>query len=256
MQTNQHADGHESHRPHPTRPVQFMNADWAPGGRQPQTKPVDLGCESAENWQLPSTSTVATVIITQPVSWYSFDRRMEGWVDLGTAVKVHSPYPRLHIAAAVAINTTVRIRIPPGIWLTSPLPKKDSRGREGGVRPSVPRALVDRISSNLARRRREMTYRSHQNEALAAPKRGNQQLMMGIVGVTEGGDLIPAAASRRGVESTVRRFVRLLWCTKGRFDSYTRKGRVAAPQPRSSWAEAKGCFKCFNHRLRIKYLDV
>jgi len=39
-----------------------------------------------------------------------------------------------------------------------------------------------------------MTYRSHQNEALAAPKRGNQQLMMGIVGVTEGGDLIPAAA--------------------------------------------------------------
>jgi len=33
----------------------------------PQTKPVDLGCESAENWQLSSTSTVAIVIITQPV---------------------------------------------------------------------------------------------------------------------------------------------------------------------------------------------
>jgi len=31
----------------------------------PQTKPVDLGCESAENWQLPSTSTIAIVIITQ-----------------------------------------------------------------------------------------------------------------------------------------------------------------------------------------------
>jgi len=30
----------------------------------PQTKPLDLGCESAENWQL---STVAIVIITQPV---------------------------------------------------------------------------------------------------------------------------------------------------------------------------------------------
>ena len=27
----------------------------------PQTKPIDLGCESAENWQLPSTSTVTTV---------------------------------------------------------------------------------------------------------------------------------------------------------------------------------------------------
>jgi len=33
----------------------------------PQTKPVDLGCESAENWQLSSTSTIAIVNITQPV---------------------------------------------------------------------------------------------------------------------------------------------------------------------------------------------
>ena len=33
---------------------------------------------------------------------------MEGLVDLGTAVKVRSPCPRLYIAAAVAINTTVR----------------------------------------------------------------------------------------------------------------------------------------------------
>jgi len=31
---------------------------------------------------------------------------VEGLVDLGTAVKVHSPCPRLYIAAAVAINTT------------------------------------------------------------------------------------------------------------------------------------------------------
>jgi len=30
---------------------------------KPQTKPIDLGCECAENWQLPSTSTVAIVII-------------------------------------------------------------------------------------------------------------------------------------------------------------------------------------------------
>jgi len=30
-----------------------------------QTKAIDLGCESAENWQLPSTSTIAIVIITQ-----------------------------------------------------------------------------------------------------------------------------------------------------------------------------------------------
>ena len=33
---------------------------------------------------------------------------MEDRVDLGTAVKVHSPCPRLCIAAAVAINTTAR----------------------------------------------------------------------------------------------------------------------------------------------------
>ena len=39
---------------------------------------MDLGCESAENWQLPSTSTIAIVIITQPVGWYSFHRPTEG----------------------------------------------------------------------------------------------------------------------------------------------------------------------------------
>jgi len=32
---------------------------------------------------------------------------VEGWIDLGTAVKVGNPCPRLYIAAAVAINTTV-----------------------------------------------------------------------------------------------------------------------------------------------------
>ena len=31
-----------------------------------------LGSQYAENWHLPSTSTIAIVIITQPVSWYSF----------------------------------------------------------------------------------------------------------------------------------------------------------------------------------------
>jgi len=32
-----------------------------------KTKPIDFGCESAENWQLQSTSTIAIVIIAQPV---------------------------------------------------------------------------------------------------------------------------------------------------------------------------------------------
>ena len=44
----------------------------------PQIKPVDLGCESAENWQLSSTSTIAIVVITHPVGWYSFYRPTKG----------------------------------------------------------------------------------------------------------------------------------------------------------------------------------
>ena len=56
-------------------PVYLMNVDWAPGGRQLSDQATnDLGCESAENWQLPSTSTISIVIITQPVGWYSFYR--------------------------------------------------------------------------------------------------------------------------------------------------------------------------------------
>jgi len=43
-----------------------------------QIKPTDLGWESAENSQLPSTSTTAIVVITQPVSWYSFYRPTKG----------------------------------------------------------------------------------------------------------------------------------------------------------------------------------
>ena len=72
----------------------------------PYTKLIDFGCQSAENWQLPSTSTIAIVITTQLISWYSFYRRTRGrsedWADLGTAVKVRSPCPMLYTAAAVA----------------------------------------------------------------------------------------------------------------------------------------------------------
>jgi len=44
----------------------------------PQTKPVDLGCEFTKNRLLQSTSTVTIVIITQSVSWYLFYRPTEG----------------------------------------------------------------------------------------------------------------------------------------------------------------------------------
>ena len=43
-----------------------------------QTLPIDLGCGSAENYLLPSTSTIDIVIITQPISRYSFCLPMEG----------------------------------------------------------------------------------------------------------------------------------------------------------------------------------
>jgi len=39
-------------------PVHLMNADERQVAANPQTKPIDLGCESAKNWQLPSTSTI------------------------------------------------------------------------------------------------------------------------------------------------------------------------------------------------------
>jgi len=49
-------------------PVHLMNVETERRvAANPQTKPVNLGCESAENWQLSSTSTIAIVIITQPI---------------------------------------------------------------------------------------------------------------------------------------------------------------------------------------------
>ena len=49
--------------------VHLMNVDWAPGGRQPSDQASRLGlCESAESWQLSSTSTIAIVIIYRPIT--------------------------------------------------------------------------------------------------------------------------------------------------------------------------------------------
>ena len=75
----------------------------------PQTKPTDLDCEFAER-QLPSTSTIAILLLLSPRAdtHFTVPRRVEGWVNLGTAVglRVCSPCPRLYIAVAVVINTT------------------------------------------------------------------------------------------------------------------------------------------------------
>ena len=58
--------------------VHLMYADWVPGGRQPSDQASWHVCESTENWLLPSTSTIAVVIIPQRISWYSFYRPTEG----------------------------------------------------------------------------------------------------------------------------------------------------------------------------------
>ena len=63
----------------------------------PQTKPIDLGCESAENWQLLSTSTIAIVIITQPGG---------GRLSRPSKVMVHSLCPRLYNRSGCRENIT------------------------------------------------------------------------------------------------------------------------------------------------------
>ena len=58
-------------------PGSFDECRMAPSGRRPKTKPDDLGCESActggQKLHPPSP-----FIITEPESWYSFYRPMEG----------------------------------------------------------------------------------------------------------------------------------------------------------------------------------
>ena len=70
----------------------------------PQTKPTDLDCESArKKWQLPSTSTIAILLLLSPRAdtHFTVPRRVEGWVNLGTAVRVCSPCPRLYLVLYV-----------------------------------------------------------------------------------------------------------------------------------------------------------
>jgi len=79
------------------------------GGRQPSDQANRLGlwvCQKEmaaivhiHHRHLLLLSPIADTHFTVP-------RRVEGWVDLGTAVRVCSPCPRLYIAVAVVINTT------------------------------------------------------------------------------------------------------------------------------------------------------
>ena len=60
-------------------PVHLMNADWAPGGRQPSDQANRLWAVSPpiNGWYHPHPPW-PFVIITQPESWYSFYRPTEG----------------------------------------------------------------------------------------------------------------------------------------------------------------------------------
>jgi len=60
-------------------PVHLMNADSAPDGCQPSTKPNNLGCESASRL-LPSTSTIAILLVLSPKAYnhFTISRRVEG----------------------------------------------------------------------------------------------------------------------------------------------------------------------------------
>jgi len=68
----------------------------------PQTKPTDLGREST-SMLLPSTSPSPFIIIIclKADTYFTVPRRVEGWVDMGTAVYVCSPCQSLYITLAV-----------------------------------------------------------------------------------------------------------------------------------------------------------
>ena len=60
-------------------PGSFDECRMAPSGRQPKTKPDDLGCESAcTGCQCLHPLLSFIIISTQPKSWYSFYRPTEG----------------------------------------------------------------------------------------------------------------------------------------------------------------------------------
>ena len=93
-----------------------LSARWLPTLRPSQTiwaASTPVGCYH------PHTPSPLLLLLS-PIAdtHFTIQRRLEGWVELGTAVKVRSPCPRLYIAAAVAINTAVCGKI--RTWVLTP----------------------------------------------------------------------------------------------------------------------------------------
>jgi len=70
-----------------------------PVAANPQTKPTNLGCESTDNWQLPSTSSIAiyyyySLLSPKADTHLIVPWKVEGWVDLGTAGRMQQPLPK------------------------------------------------------------------------------------------------------------------------------------------------------------------
>jgi len=85
----------------------------------PQTKPTILDYEFAGKISYhPHHDRHLLLLSLRADSRFTIPWRVElGWVDLGTAVRVCSPCPRLYIAVTVVINTTARGEI--GTWVLS-----------------------------------------------------------------------------------------------------------------------------------------
>ena len=69
-------------------PVHLMNVEWRQVATDPRPNQYDLGC-GCQSLHLP----LPFIIITQPKSWYSFYRPMEGRVDLGGWLHTDMVYP-------------------------------------------------------------------------------------------------------------------------------------------------------------------
>ena len=86
--------------------VHLGQSQPVPGGRQLAGQAANLTFESACRLLEAEHSPIATGIITQPLGWYSFTvpQRVEGWVDLGTAVSVQ-PVPKAAYRSDFRENT-------------------------------------------------------------------------------------------------------------------------------------------------------
>ena len=80
-----------------------LSAGWPPTLRPNQ--PI-WAVSPPKDWLLQSADTIAIYYYYSARTHFTVPRRVEGWVDLCTAVRVHNPCPRLNIAVTVVINTT------------------------------------------------------------------------------------------------------------------------------------------------------